>query len=144
MKRNSVRTSDDTYLTDLTHLISSMFQANTDPSQNLLTFALSGNITRSETTRWKGELPDQLTGLKSGFKLLSDFSGVESIDVNCAPDIEVVMDLLNRAGVEKVVRVIAHPRQDIGLSIMSLFHYRRCVSIITCQTMEEGLAALAD
>jgi hypothetical protein len=121
-----------------------MLQANTDPSQHLLTFAFSGNITRGDTTRWKSELPAQLAGLKSGFKLLSDFSGVESIDVACAPDIEVVMDLLNRAGVEKVVRVIAHPRQDIGLSIMSLFHYRRCVSIITCQTMEEGLAALAD
>jgi len=121
-----------------------MFQAHTDPSKNLLTFAFSGKITRNETTRWKGELPAQLAGLKSGFKLLSDFSGVESIDVHCAPDIEVVMDLLNRAGIGKVVRVIAHPRQDIGLSIMSLFHYGKCVSIITCQTLEEGLSALAD
>ena len=47
------------------------------------------------------------------------------MDVACAPDIEQAMDLLNEAGIVKVVRVIAHPRQDIGLSIMSLFHYRR-------------------
>jgi hypothetical protein len=121
-----------------------MFQASADPSKNLLTFLFSGNITRDETTRWKGELPGQLAGLQSGFKLLSDFSGVQSIDVVSAPDIEEVMDLLNRAGIGKVVRIIAHPRQDIGLSIMSLFHYRRCVSIVTCQTMEEALEALAD
>lgn len=120
-----------------------MFQASTDPSQNLLKFAFSGNVTPNETARWKNELPNLLAQLKSGFKLLSDFSGVESIDLACAPDIEVVMDLLNKAGIEKVVRVITHPRQDIGLSIMSLFHYRRCVSIVTCQTMEEALAALA-
>ncbi len=121
-----------------------MLDANTDPSQNLLTFAFSGQVTRSETTRWKGELPAMLATLKSGFKLLSDFSRVESFDLSCAPDIEEVMDLLNEAGLVKVVRVIAHPRQDIGLSIMSVFHYRRCVSIITCETAEEGLAALAD
>jgi hypothetical protein len=121
-----------------------MFEANADASKNLLTFAFSGRITRSDTARWKGELPAHLATLKAGFKLLSDFSGVESFDVACAPDIETVMDLLNEAGLEKVVRIITHPRQDIGLSIMSLFHYRRCVSIITCQTIEEALSALAD
>lgn len=121
-----------------------MFEANADIPQNLLTFAFSGRVTQNETTRWKGELPAHLAMLKSGFKLLSDFSRVESFDVACAPDIEAVMDLLNEAGLEKVVRIITHPRQDIGLSIMSVFHYRRCVSIITCQTREEALSALAD
>jgi hypothetical protein len=121
-----------------------MFKGESDPSKNLLTIVFSGRVTPSETTRWKNELPGMLSQLKSGFKLLSDFSGVESIDVACAPDIEEVMDLLNEAGIVKVVRVIAHPRQDIGLSIMSLFHYRRCISIVTCQTMEEGLSALED
>lgn len=121
-----------------------MFDAKADPSKNLLTFAFSGNVTHPETTRWKGELPGLLAQLKTGFKLLSDFTAVESFEISCAPDVEAAMDLLNKAGIVKVVRVIAHPRQDIGLSIMSLFHYRRCISIATCETMEEGLAALAD
>lgn len=121
-----------------------MFKANADTSKNLLTFSFSGNITQSETTAWKGELPGLLRDLKPGFKLLSDFSGVESFALECAPDIETVMDLLNQKGVAKVVRIITHPKQDIGLSIMSLFHYRRCISIVTCETLEEGLAALAD
>ncbi len=121
-----------------------MFEATADPSKNLLSFAFSGHVTPAETTRWRGELPGLLAQLKSGFKLLSDFGAVESIDVACAPDIEAAMDLLNKAGIVKVVRIIAHPRQDIGLSIMSLFHYRRCISIVTCRTMEEALSALAD
>ena len=121
-----------------------MFETNADPFKNLLTFAFAGNVTQSETARWKGELSKLLVRLKPGFKLLSDFSSVESFELACAPDVEEVMDLLNEAGIVKVVRIIAHPRQDIGLSIMSLFHYRRCISIVTCQTMEEGLAALAD
>jgi len=121
-----------------------MFQANADPSKNLLTFAFSQHVTPDETRRWKGELPGLLTQLKPGFNLLSDFSGVESIDLACAPDIESAMDLLNQAGISKVVRIITHPRQDIGLSIMSFFHYRRCVAKVTVETMEEGLKALAD
>jgi hypothetical protein len=121
-----------------------MFEVAVDQSKNLLTFAFSRNVTPDETRRWKEGLPDLLGQLKSGFKLLSDFSTVESMDLACAPDVEIAMDLLDCAGIGKVVRVIAHPRQDIGLSIMSLFHYRRCISIVTCQTMAEGLAALAD
>jgi hypothetical protein len=121
-----------------------MFDAKADPLKNLLMFSFSGNVTRSETVRWKGELSGLLAQLKPEFKLLSDFSGVESFEVACAPDVEEVMDLLNKAGIVKVVRIITHPKQDIGLSIMSLFHYRRCISIVTCQTMEEGLSALAD
>src|ERR1041385_8578399 len=108
-----------------------MFQASVDPSKNLLIFAFSGEVTAAETERWKNELPAMLIQLKSGFKLLSDFSRVESIDFASASNIEIVMDMLNKAGIEKVVRIIARPHQDIGLSIMSLFHYRRCVSIIT-------------
>ncbi|HEX4265080.1 MAG TPA: hypothetical protein VH597_12135 [Verrucomicrobiae bacterium] len=121
-----------------------MFQVETNPAENLLKFAFSGSVTTDETARWRAQLDGLLKQLRPGFKLLSDFSGVESIDVACAPDIEFVMELLNKAGIAKVVRVITHPRQDIGMSIMSLFHYRRCVAIVTCQTMEEALRALAD
>lgn len=121
-----------------------MFQAEIDKSQNLLKFVFSGRVTPEETKRWREKLAVLLGELKPGFKLLSDFSGVESMDLACAPDIESSMEACDKAGIVKVVRVITHPRQDIGLSIMSLFHYRRCISIITCETMEEALKALAD
>ena len=58
-----------------------MFQANADPSKNLLTFTFSQNVTPDETRRWNAELSGLLAKLKPGFKLLSDFSGVESIDI---------------------------------------------------------------
>lgn len=121
-----------------------MFQAEADPSANLLKFAFSDHVTKDDTARWRAQLDGLLKQLQPGFKLVSDFSGVESIDLACAPDIESVMESLNKAGITKVVRIITHPRQDIGMSIMSLFHYRRCVVIVTCQTMEEALRALVD
>jgi len=45
-------------------------------------------------------------------------------------------------GVELVVRVIPDPHKDIGFNILSLFHYRRRVRIVTCPTLEEAMKAL--
>ena len=121
-----------------------MLQVEADQSRNLLKLAFSRRVTADETRRWREKLPTLLAQLKPGFRLWSDFTGLESMERECASDLEHVMDLCNEAGVAKVVRVIPDPRQDIGLNIMSLFHYRRRVLIVTCQTVEEGLAALAE
>jgi hypothetical protein len=53
-----------------------------------------------------------------------------------------MMDLCNKKGVETVVRVIPDPRKDIGLNILSLFHYRRHVRIVTCATISEAMNVL--
>jgi hypothetical protein len=45
--------------------------------------------------------------------------------------------------VELVVRVIPDPTKDIGLNILSVFHYRHRVRVVTCQTMEEAARLLA-
>jgi hypothetical protein len=52
------------------------------------------------------------------------------------------MDACNRAGVQKVVRIIPEPEKDIGFGIMSLFHYRRGVQIVTCESADEAAAIL--
>ena len=51
---------------------------------------------------------------------------------------------LNKKGIEMVVRVIPDPRKDIGLNILSLFHYRRGLRILTYETLDEAMKALAD
>jgi hypothetical protein len=75
---------------------------------------------------------------------LSDLSDLEIMDPDCAAEIEFGMDLCNKAGVSKVVRVIPDPRKDIGLTIMSVFHYHRGVKIVTCETLAQALQALED
>jgi hypothetical protein len=64
------------------------------------------------------------------------------MDLACVPYIERMMDLFNKKGVETVVRVIPDPHKDIGMNIMSLFHYRRRVHIVTCKTLAEAMKAL--
>jgi hypothetical protein len=64
------------------------------------------------------------------------------MDLTCVPYIKRMMDVCNKKGVELVVRVIPDPQKDIGLNILSLFHYRRRVRIVTCQTLAEAKKVL--
>ena len=45
------------------------------------------------------------------------------MDVACVPHLEHIMQLCDEKGVSAVVRAIPDPRRDIGLQIMSYFHY---------------------
>ena len=66
------------------------------------------------------------------------------MDLQCRPHINRVMDLCDDAGIDMVVRVIPDPRKDIGLNIMSLFHYRRGLPIVTFESLPEALKILSE
>ena len=83
-----------------------------------------------------------LTELQPGFRVLVNLTSMESMELDCVPEIAQFMDLSNRLGVSMVVRVIADPSKDIGLNILSLFHYGQNVRTATCATMTEAAAML--
>jgi hypothetical protein len=53
------------------------------------------------------------------------------------------MELMDQHGVEIVVRVIPDSAKDIGLNIISIFHYPNRPRIVTCQTLTEAAQVLA-
>jgi anti-anti-sigma regulatory factor len=89
------------------------------------------------------QIRNGLTKLQSGFRLLADLSELQSMDVACAPFIEKAMDMCNEKGASMVVRVIPDPQRDIGLQIMSIFHYGGDVKIVTCETLAQAAELLA-
>ena len=119
-----------------------MFQVGVDKSQNLLKITYAQHVGAEDTKRVEQEIPPLLADVRPGFRLLTDLSGLESMDLACVPYIKRMMDLCNKKGVEAVVRVIPDPHKDIGFKILSLFHYRRRVRIVTCATLEEAMKAL--
>jgi hypothetical protein len=54
------------------------------------------------------------------------------------------MDVANKHGIGAVVRVIPDPTLDIGLQIMSLFHYGHSVQMATCETVEQAMKIFFD
>jgi len=53
------------------------------------------------------------------------------------------MELADKSGVGLLVRVIPDPTKDIGLDILTLFHYRNLPRMITCENMSEAAEKLS-
>jgi hypothetical protein len=121
-----------------------MFQAEVDKATNLLKVSYAQHVGPEDTKRAEEKLRALLADLRPGFRLLTDLSALESMDLACVPFIKKMMDQCNKKGVETVVRVIPDPHKDIGLNILSLFHYRRRVHIVTCETLAEAMNILAE
>lgn len=119
-----------------------MFDLQIDASRNLARLQYRDCVGPEEVKLCAEQLEARLPELRPGFSLLTDLTGLEAMDVGCAPYIKAIMDSCNTRGVGLVVRVIPDPRKDIGLSIMSLFHYRRDVRILTFETLEAAVVAL--
>jgi hypothetical protein len=121
-----------------------MITLETDTARNIVKISFSGHVTVDEVRRHVANVGSALAGVKPGFRLLTDLTELEVMDVACMPEMQRVMDLCNEAGVKQVVRIIPDPHKDIGLNIMSFFHYRRGIQIVTCETMAEAMAVLSD
>jgi len=112
------------------------FEANIP--RNLLEIRYGGVVPAEECETGLNQLRSALAKLETGFRVLVDLTELHSMDVSCAPFIEKAMDLCNEKGATTVVRIIPDPRRDIGMSIMSMFHYRGNVRILTCQSLTEA------
>lgn len=111
--------------------------------KDLLEIRYRGVVLAGECEQGLDQLRAALAKLEVGFRVLVDLTELESMEVSCARFIEKAMDLCNEKGASMVVRIIPDPRRDIGMTIMSLFHYRGDVRIITCQNLAEANSILS-
>jgi len=109
-----------------------------DEPKRLLVIRYNGLVRADETEKGLEQIRNGLAKLQSGFRLLADLTELDSMEVGCAPFIEKAMDMCNEKGASMVVRVIPDPHRDIGLQIMSIFHYRGDVQILTCETLAQA------
>ena len=79
-----------------------------------------------------------------GLRALTDFRWLESIRPSAAPHIAEIMDALAEKQVASVIRIIPDPGKDIGMNILSQFHYSRNLPITTVGTLVEALDSLIE
>lgn len=120
-----------------------MVEAKFDQTGNVLRVRYGGRVSAEDVRAGADELPALLRPFQPGFRLLADLTTLDEMAMDCVPHLKRMMDLCNDAGVSLVVRVIPDPHKDIGLNIMSLFHYRKRVRIVTCRTLAEAEQLLA-
>ena len=119
-----------------------MFEVRSDTVRNLVRIRYLGHVTAAGMKACRAQVETQLSAMRAGFTVLTDLSGLESMDLDCVGHLTKIMDLSRAKGVGTVVRVIPDPSKDIGFKILSIIHYRRGVKIITCDTLAAAERAL--
>ena len=114
-----------------------MFRVELDQPANALTIAYAGGVTLEQAHLCAEEVQVALAKLQPGFRLLVDLTELKSMALACSPVIGRIMEMCNAAGVAEVVRIIPDPTRDIGLQIMSFFHYGNDVRIVTVGSAAE-------
>lgn len=120
-----------------------MYLAEFDRSRRLVKITVAGNTTTEETRSGLESLRLLLQDVQPGFRLFADLSEMLSMPTDAAPYLGQIMELCAEKQVALVVRVLpADPSKDIGLGIISQFHYPPDLPIVTCATIEEAMNLL--
>ncbi len=119
-----------------------MLLVTSNKSRQLLYAHFIGPVRAEEFAAGRADLAVQLAGMSPGFHYLADFTHLESMELDCTVEIGRVMEMIAAAGVGLVVRVIPDPSKDIGMNILTIFHYPPGLRVITCQNLTEAANAL--
>ena len=120
-----------------------MYAVELDRSKRLLVISAVGHVTAQEVKGVAQRVREVLKQAAPGFHVLADFRWLESMDSTAAPHLAEIMDALTEQGVGSVTRVFSDPRKDIGLNILSQFHYWPNVSITTFETLADAIQSIA-
>jgi anti-anti-sigma regulatory factor len=120
-----------------------MFQVEADTTLNVLKVSYSQQVDPAQVKQCREQVEVLLLKLRPGFQVLADLSRLDWMEYACAAEIRSIMDLCQKNGVSKVIRVIPDPHKDIGFTVMSLFHYGHDVAILTCETLPAAMERLS-
>ena len=121
-----------------------MFVVETDTTRHLLVLSVAGKVTADESRETVARVREKVQEMAPGFVALADFRWLESMATGSAPFIAQIMDMLAAKKVSAVLRVMPDPHRDIGLNILSPFHYGPDVRLMTFETLADAIQALAD
>jgi anti-anti-sigma regulatory factor len=120
-----------------------MYAVELDQSKRLLVISAVQRVTAAEAKLAAQRVRELLQDVVPGFRVLADFRWLDSMDSGAARYIAEIMDALAKKGLASVTRVIPDPHKDIGLNILSQFHYGPEIQIATFETMADALQSLA-
>jgi hypothetical protein len=119
-----------------------MYAVELDRSKRLLVISAAQRVTTEQARQAAQQVRDLLQDAAPGFRVLADFRWLESIDPASARQVAEMMDALAQKQVASVTRVMPDPHKDIGLNILSQFHYGPEIQITTFQTLADALQSL--
>jgi len=121
-----------------------MYSVESDRSKQLLVISAAGRVTKKEVESVALRVCEIMKEITPGFRVLTDFRWLERMDPAAAVPLAEIMDALAEKDVAAVARVIPDLHKDIGLNILSQFHYGPQIKLVTFESLAEALSALMD
>jgi anti-anti-sigma regulatory factor len=121
-----------------------MYSVEIDRSKRLLVISAMQRVTAEQAKLAAKQVRELVRDVAPGFRVLADFRWLESMDAAAAPHVAKIMDTLAEKGVSSVTRVMPDPHKDIGLNILSQFHYGPEIQIATFETLADAVQSLAE
>jgi anti-anti-sigma regulatory factor len=121
-----------------------MYSVESDRSKRLLVISVAGEVTKKEVEAVALRVREMMKEVTPGFRVLTDFRWLDRMEPAAATHLAEIMDALAEKDVAAVVRVVPDPHKDIGLNILSQFHYGPNIKLTTFESLAEALSALMD
>lgn len=119
-----------------------MYSVEIDRSKQLVVISAVQHVTAEQAKLAAQRLRDLLHDVVPGFRFVADFRWLDSMDSAAARYIAEIMDMLAEKRVASVTRIIPDPHKDIGLNILSQFHYGPEIQIATFETLADAMQSL--
>jgi hypothetical protein len=120
-----------------------MYAVELDRSKRLLVISALQRVTAEHAKLAAQRVRELLQDVAPGFRVLADYRWLDTIDSAAARHIAEIMDACAEKGVASVTRVMPDPHKDIGLNILSQFHYGPEIQIATFETLADALQSIA-
>ena len=120
-----------------------MYAVELDRSKRLLVISATQRVTAEQAKLAAQRVRELVHDVEPGFRVLADFRWLDSMDPAAARHIADMMDAIAEKRAASVTRVIPDPHKDIGLNILSQFHYGPEIEITTFQTLADALQSIA-
>jgi hypothetical protein len=121
-----------------------MYAVELDQSKRLLVISALQHVTADQAKLVAQRVRERLKDVAPGFRVFADFRWLDSMDSAAARYVAEIMDALAEKGIASVTRVMPDPHKDIGLNILSQFHYGPGIQIATFETLADALQSMAD
>ena len=121
-----------------------MYSVESDRSKRLLVISAAGRVTKKEVESVALRVREMMKEVTPGFRVLTDFRWLDRMEPAAAPHLAEIMDTVAEKDVAAVIRVVPDPHKDIGLNILSQFHYGPQIKLATFESLAEALSALMD
>ena len=120
-----------------------MYAVELDQSKRLLVISAARRVTAEQVKAVAQRVRELVQDIAPGFRVLVDFRWLDLMDSAAAPHLAEIMEALTDKGVAYVARVMPDPHKDIGLNILSQFHYGPQIQIATFATLADALQSVA-